>query len=292
MKDHNSKECKDEIRELLPWYLNRTLSEEEIRKVEEHLKGCSRCQRELKELSWLYSGIAQVGKAEKSFHIESDKLVLFAEEPEKLSQEQLTSIKEHLQSCPLCYEQLQTLRNVNLELEEQEKKKLKFIKELSVFEKIGERLFWLLRKPAFAYVIVVLLAYPAARWLFAPSELQILIPKVAPEKVYVLSEQNRITAEPISVFRNKEDKLVRIGIPFWPDLDNYSYEFVIKNESGESIFTSRGFTDFGEQGFFQLALNPDSFSDGSYVLTIKEIDKKNPEVFSETNFPFRIVENN
>ena len=294
MKDHNSKECKDEIRELLPWYLNRTLSEDETKKVEAHLKECPMCQRELGELGWLSSGVKQVGKAEKSLHIESDKLVTFAEEPEKLSQEQKANIEEHLQSCPLCSSELQTLNSVNLELERQEKEaERKLIKEPSVLEKITEKLVWLLCKPAFAYMIVLLLAYPAARWLFAPSGPEVSsIPQVAPERIYVLSEQNRTLAEPVSVFRNKEDKLVRVGIPFWPDLDNYSYELVIKDESSEIVFIIKDFTDFGEQGFSQLVLNTDSFPDSRYILTINEIDKENSELSSETNFPFRIVENN
>jgi hypothetical protein len=40
---------------------------------------------------------------------------------------------------------------------------------------------------------------------------------------------------------------------------------------------------------FQLALDTDSFPDGRYILTIKEIDKENPAISSEANFPFQIV---
>jgi anti-sigma factor RsiW len=42
--------CSQELRELLPWYANGTLREEERTKVEAHLARCERCQRELREL--------------------------------------------------------------------------------------------------------------------------------------------------------------------------------------------------------------------------------------------------
>ncbi|MCL6641987.1 MAG: zf-HC2 domain-containing protein [Candidatus Bipolaricaulota bacterium] len=42
--------CSQELRELLPWYANNTLTEEERAKVEAHLARCERCQQELREL--------------------------------------------------------------------------------------------------------------------------------------------------------------------------------------------------------------------------------------------------
>ncbi|MGB2770675.1 MAG: hypothetical protein WBC88_13200, partial [Candidatus Zixiibacteriota bacterium] len=115
------------------------------------------------------------------------------------------------------------------------------------------------------------------------------VPKVACERVYVLSEQTRVTAEPISVFRSSEDKEVRVGIPFWTDLDNHSYDLRINDESGQTIFTVKDFTDFGDQGFFQLLLNTDSIPDGRYNLILRETNKRDPATFSETYFPFQIT---
>jgi anti-sigma factor RsiW len=42
--------CSQELRELLPWYANGRLREEERAKVEVHLTHCENCQRELQEL--------------------------------------------------------------------------------------------------------------------------------------------------------------------------------------------------------------------------------------------------
>ncbi|MGB2804433.1 MAG: zf-HC2 domain-containing protein [Candidatus Zixiibacteriota bacterium] len=284
-------DCENKLKSLLPWYLNRTLSAEEAKKVEAHLKECPKCQKELEELRWLSSGVKEHKEVFASPHIESGKLVIFFEEAETLATEERTTIERHLQSCPLCHEELQTLKRANLELAALEKKEEpKFVKEASVWERISERLTWLVRKPAFAYIIVVLLAYPAGRWLFSPSQPGMPpVPKVACERVYVLSEQTRVTAEPISVFRSSEDKEVRVGIPFWTDLDNHSYDLRINDESGQTIFTVKDFTDFGDQGFFQLLLNTDSIPDGRYNLILRETNKRDPATFSETYFPFQIT---
>jgi anti-sigma factor RsiW len=50
--------CSQELRELLPWYANNTLPEEERAKVEAHLAQCERCQQELRELRQIKEMIA------------------------------------------------------------------------------------------------------------------------------------------------------------------------------------------------------------------------------------------
>ncbi len=50
--------CSQELRELLPWYANHTLTEEERAKVEAHLARCERCQQELRELRQIKEMIA------------------------------------------------------------------------------------------------------------------------------------------------------------------------------------------------------------------------------------------
>jgi hypothetical protein len=52
-----------EIIELLPWYLNETLSSEEAQRVAEHLKSCKACERELQEVQGLQKIIAAPAEA-------------------------------------------------------------------------------------------------------------------------------------------------------------------------------------------------------------------------------------
>ncbi len=284
-------ECSDELFGLLPLYINGSLSPDEKSKVEEHLRECPKCQKELEETKWLSSGVKELGKVYASLHIEPEKLVIFAEEPKSLNPDEITFIEKHLSSCSECHEELQTLKRANLELEAQERiKKTKPAKEVSVWEKTTAGLSWLVRKPALAYFIILLLAYPAARWLLRPSQSGMPpIPIVSSEKVYVLSEQTRETTEPASVFRDSKDKSIRLSIPFWADLDNQSYELLINTERDQTIFDYKNFTDFGSQGFFQLVLNTDSIPDGRYVVIVKEKNRKDPTIFSETHYPFQII---
>lgn len=50
--------CSQELKELLPWYANGTLSPEERTKVEAHLARCTRCQRELQEIQQIKALVA------------------------------------------------------------------------------------------------------------------------------------------------------------------------------------------------------------------------------------------
>ena len=48
-----------EIDALLPWYVNGTLTDDECERVEAHVAGCTRCQRELDWLAELRSAVAE-----------------------------------------------------------------------------------------------------------------------------------------------------------------------------------------------------------------------------------------
>jgi Putative zinc-finger len=50
-----------EIIELLPWYANSTLPEDERKVVETHLADCSECARELKNLSTMQKAVVEIG---------------------------------------------------------------------------------------------------------------------------------------------------------------------------------------------------------------------------------------
>lgn len=50
----------EEIIELLPWYANRTLEENERREVEAHLGGCRECAKEVEHLSALRKAIIEI----------------------------------------------------------------------------------------------------------------------------------------------------------------------------------------------------------------------------------------
>jgi hypothetical protein len=251
------------------------------KKVDTHLEECSKCREELEQLRQLVSGMEEHKEVFSSPHIEPGKLVIFDEETETLNPEEAAGIVKHLQSCSSCSEELQTLRRANLELEALERRvEPKPAREVSVWHKILTSLWWLVHKPAFAYAIVILLAYPAARWL---------IPKLSPVEVYVLSEQTRTPQEPIRVLRGELDEEVKLRIPYWPDVENQRYDLRIVNESGATVLMIQNFTNFEDQGFFRLDLNAKYLPDGEFFLIVKEISREDSTKFEETRFPFRLV---
>jgi hypothetical protein len=67
MKEHPTKEasggCPGEIVELLPWYLNNTLTPEERRRVEAHTASCSACRREIRQWQALQATVREMGDA-------------------------------------------------------------------------------------------------------------------------------------------------------------------------------------------------------------------------------------
>src|SRR5215470_11962969 len=50
-----------EIIELLPWYVNATLKEDERKLVEMHLAGCRECTLELESLTLMHQAVAESG---------------------------------------------------------------------------------------------------------------------------------------------------------------------------------------------------------------------------------------
>lgn len=86
--------------ELLPWYLNRTLSEDDSRIVREHLAHCADCRRELE--------LTREARAVFDTHIPSETLVDHAwDRPTDLPTEMLET---HLAECRACGEELSLLR--------------------------------------------------------------------------------------------------------------------------------------------------------------------------------------
>ncbi len=90
--------CQD-ISQLLPWYLNGTVTSEERHRLDEHLQACTSCRAELADTLW----------AAKAFtrHPSSRTLVELAYDREVPHQ---SAVLEHLQQCTDCAEQLRLIR--------------------------------------------------------------------------------------------------------------------------------------------------------------------------------------
>lgn len=57
-----------EVAELLPWYVNATLAEDERRAVDEHLPSCAECARELEQLRRLQAPVHEIAETDPMPH--------------------------------------------------------------------------------------------------------------------------------------------------------------------------------------------------------------------------------
>ncbi len=91
----------DHTAELFPWYLNSTLSDEDRRRVEEHLLGCETCRQELDRTSFAGAAFGQ--------HLPEEVLVDFGFGRTSAGFDR-TTIEDHLAICERCSEELEMIR--------------------------------------------------------------------------------------------------------------------------------------------------------------------------------------
>jgi predicted anti-sigma-YlaC factor YlaD len=171
--------CKDDITKLLPWYVNGTLSEDEQKRVQDHLKICERCRKYVKHIQWFFAGMEEYRSIIPEGHIDPEKLVLFAESKHELQKTEIEEIKKHLEKCAACRSELKILSQVNAELGMPSSSQVETRKTPGGFliqkpQRLFSKMFGRLRgtkrqwgrKPILAYVaylLVIILLYPA--WL-------------------------------------------------------------------------------------------------------------------------------
>ena len=155
--------CKQkEIAELLPWFVNGTLPEADRDKVQSHLQSCKDCQAAAKEIKSFSLQLQTHKESFLSEHILSAKLVQYAEARNELSPDDQKNINAHLKTCSQCSQELKTLEKVNASLMESQRGL--FYKQVK--EKFENLFSNPIVKPALAYIIILLLLYPAYLGIF------------------------------------------------------------------------------------------------------------------------------
>jgi hypothetical protein len=76
MKQYNAKPYSDhqELSQLLPWYVNKTLQDGELKAVEAHLGVCLACKRELMQLQKLAQAVKKEGSLDSAEHASFTRL--------------------------------------------------------------------------------------------------------------------------------------------------------------------------------------------------------------------------
>jgi len=108
-----NKKCNNpKIPSLILPYLEGELNKQETSLVEEHIRECPTCGRELKELETL---ILQLKGNPEAFCPSPEEIVLYARGAMGPKSEKAGLIEEHLRICPLCQEEVALIKEVGVE---------------------------------------------------------------------------------------------------------------------------------------------------------------------------------
>ena len=100
------------LAEMIPWFVNETLSSEDRRRVEEHLPDCAECRATLEDARDLKTIGGQ--EAENLLdHVQAQHLESFATDPRSVDRELAGWIRVHLSTCEVCRDALRIHRALN-----------------------------------------------------------------------------------------------------------------------------------------------------------------------------------
>jgi hypothetical protein len=102
----------DDIAPLIPWYATGTLDPKDSARVESHIAGCDACRDLLVTARGFRRLGPQVGREALFDHIQSQRLVEFAEDPSALEPDARRFIRLHVRECPPCAEALEILEDM------------------------------------------------------------------------------------------------------------------------------------------------------------------------------------
>ncbi len=234
-----------EHRELLLWFAAGTLSGEDAALAKKAITSCERC-REAYRLDRL------LAESVRTFEPASD---FSAEELLSLG----TSSRQDLSHIP-----------------EADREIVSILRAVEA-EEAGRQTFWLDRiwgfrdkalsmSPAWAYLLVLLMAYPAYRGL-RPDGFGVE-PRVLAKPV-PLGDLARASSGEAGLVRAGADTVVTVFVPVDPA---YRYTLAIRNESGRALYRAEDASPFDGIGTFAVLLPAGSLAAGRYEILLDELE--------------------
>jgi hypothetical protein len=159
--------------------------------------------------------------------------------------------------------------------------------------------------PAFAYLLLAALVYPAYRGLVGQPE---VVTKVVPEKQIVEVEKPGLEIASLRTFELRSSEravrsrpqVVRVDPdePYFAlsflvpisERPEFIYEVEIRDSQGRVVAVEKSARPQDELGNFFLVCRRDLFSPGRYELQVKEVNKTTHAVRQEFNFSFTVSE--
>jgi hypothetical protein len=237
--------------------------------------------QENKELALIYLSAS----ARESQHLSPETLLRVVSDEVGFD---VSDARRHLTACEECREIVSVLEKVQREE-----------KGASDAEPFGERVrgVWAgleklklvgaawMRSPLPAYMLALLLLYPAYRGLVGGGAQQ--TPRLLPPPLPIASETERGPAgTPIRVEAGSEQTVLTVFVPIAPD--RYRYQLELRTQQGHRLFSVEDAQSFDGVGTFVLTLPKGFLGAGAYELRVGEWESDGTGPANEYVFPFSV----
>jgi len=283
--------CNDKkTAELLPWYVNKTLSKDEGEKVKSHVSQCMKCKADLEKMKMLSVSLEKNYADLTSEHISPEQMVLYAEAKYELSNNDVIKIEQHLTACTDCKKEFQILEDVN--------RSIIPTKNIHLLERITQGFIDLfpkfISKPKLAYIIIILLLYPAWLGIFKLNNMKkkIMEPTVAQVNYELLQSGIRAEAsEVIEIELSPQTDIFSLSfnVPILVS-ENIRYDAIIVDNQNKAVWQISDIKSLDRYGTFLLICHSKYFAEGNYILRISEFNSVENQVQNEFIFHFQITQ--
>lgn len=272
----------------MPWYLTNSLCADDYAKVEKHLTTCPSCKNALKKIKGLSEDFQHMEKEESSQHINSALLTIYSENKKELTKNDIQAIEKHLSVCAECKNEIQILTTVNRSLEEQPDESL----ISGLLNSISSFLSRWLLKPAFAYILVLLLLYPAWMGIFSNRvKIEQVASPVNIKDHFVLEQANQRGHADISnlilLDNTKGIFTISFHLPAFIS-KNLKYIAEIANEENKIVWQTSNLQFIDEYGSVLLLFDKSYFRTGTYTLIIDQENKDTSKKTVEYTYAFKV----
>lgn len=264
------------LRELLPDYISGRIDPGDRSLLESELEKSSQLKEELEDLKRLSSGLTVIDSISKG-HINSETLATYATTPDQIDSDTQEEIRQHVDSCEHCREELLICQPVA---------KARETAEPEISESwITSTVTWVLSpqialRPAVAVLMVAFLALPSVYFaLRAPAD--------GKPAIYVLSPVSRSDISASDFDIDYQDELIMLTFDL-PVIEDRQYSVELYDNSGQFIF-SLSLEPTGNS--FALEVPTSYLEDGIYTISVKESDGENSvEELDSFRFSVHFVE--
>jgi anti-sigma factor RsiW len=262
-------------------FVRHQLAEDTRRELEHHLAECESCRERESTLRWIQEQVRTWGGSLFADHVASEALVRYSEARDRLPAELEREINRHLTLCEACAADLRMVEQVGRTLEDDALSRQPGAVRAAASQKPGllARVVEWLRAgahpaPAWTYVILVVLAVPAAfgiRGLLRPSTEATATGVTALPSPQVLEAQDQrgASAPQVVIASSGEPVLLEIHVPVL-ETSGARYEARLFSSSGREIWHQDRMESTDAFGTFLLLIDPHRLEAGVHRLVVRE----------------------